>query len=211
MRKKWTCDVCGFIGFKLVLLRHKETVHDGVLHRCKICDVPIRSITNVGDHMKRMHGNEEFSCDQCNFKTKTKRRLKVHIGIKHGEKKFECKLCESKYGFQFGLTRHIKMVHANTLPESERDIAACPFCDFKSKSWNVKKHLRQMHRKKENSETKQKNHKCEYCDKLYLNKESLWHHLFRYHRSKLNAENFQRKQCWSCPDCEFISDVVYRN
>ena len=93
------------------------------------------------DHIRRMHGNEEFSCDQCSFKTKTKRRLKVHIGIKHAEKKFECKLCELKFGFQFGLTRHIKIVHANTLPENVKEIVSCTFCDFKSESWNVKRHL----------------------------------------------------------------------
>ena len=213
MVKEWTCDECGkvLVGFHNSLLYHKESAHEGVVHRCKICDAPIRSRTNMNDHMRRMHGNEEFSCDHCSFKTKTKRRLKVHIGVKHAEKKFECKLCELKFGFQFGLTRHIKIVHAKTLPENVKENVCCTFCDFKSKSWNVKKHIKQMHEKNEKLKKQQKsNNKCEYCENSFIKETSLWHHLFRYHRSKLNSKNFQIKQCWSCPDCDFITDASSR-
>ena len=161
------------------------------------------------DHMKRMHGNEEFSCDKCNYKTKTKRRLKVHIGNVHVEKKFECKLCDTKYGFQFGLNKHIRQVHAKTLPENEKNIATCPFCDFKSMSWNVKKHFKQLHQKREKLDPKF-SHTCEFCDKSFTGKDYLNQHLFRYHKSKLSNENFAKKECWDCPDCEFITVIVER-
>ena len=205
---EFKCDVCGKDFFnRQILLYHKETVHDGVIHRCKICDAPIRSKANMPDHMKRMHGNGEFSCDKCNYKTKTKRRLKVHIGNVHVEKKFECKFCDTKYGFQFGLNKHIRQVHAKTLPENKRDIATCPFCDFKSTS--VKKHIKKLHKKREKLDPKF-SHKCEFCNTSFTRKDSLSHHLFRYHRSKLSIETFKKKQCWDCPDCEFITVKVDR-
>ena len=214
MVKEWTCDECGkvLVGFHNHLLYHKESAHEGLLHRCKICDAPIRSRANMTDHIRRMHGNEEFSCDQCSFKTKTKRRLKVHIGIKHAEKKFECKLCELKFGFQFGLTRHIKIVHANTLPENVKEIVSCTFCDFKSKSWNVKRHLK-VHRKNESFNQQQRSskedtkykYKCRYCTKSNTKQESLDYHLFHYHRNVIKPEDFKKRHFWSCPDCHFTT------
>ena len=205
---EFKCNVCDKVLIsRQSLIQHKETVHDGVIYRCKICDAPIRSRPNMADHMKRMHGNEEFSCDKCNFRTKTRRKLKAHIGNVHSEKRFECKLCDSKYGFQFALTKHVQQVHAKTLPENERGIATCPSCDFKSKPWNVQKHIKQLHQKREKPGLKS-SHKCEYCDKSYTGKNwknSLSRHLFKYHRSKLNIENFKKKQCWACPDCEFVT------
>ena len=71
---------------------------------------------------------------------------------------------------------------------------------------NVQKHIKQVHTKK----GKTLNHKCEYCDKSFVMEKSLLHHLFRCHRSKLTTKNFQIKQCWACPDCDFITDVVSR-
>ena len=162
------------------------------------------------DHIKRMHGNEEFSCDECTFTTKTKRRLTVHVGIKHSEKKFKCMRCESKFGFQFGLTHHMKTVHAYTFPENENDIVSCPFCNFKSKSWNVKRHLK-VHKEKKNldqprrsvEEDKKYKYKCKFCEKSYAKQESLDNHLFTNHKNEMNIEDFKNRKFWACPDCDF--------
>ena len=76
-------------------------------------------------------------------------------------------------------------------------------------SWNVKKHIKQLHKKREKLDPKF-NHKCEFCDKFFTGKDYLNQHLFRYHKSKLSIENFTKKECWDCPDCEFITVIVER-
>ena len=60
-----TCEDCGkCFASNLILKRHKESVHLGLLFYCGNCDKCFKSLATKIRHEKE-HGEKEYACDLC--------------------------------------------------------------------------------------------------------------------------------------------------
>ena len=159
---------------------------------CEFCNKSFSDIYNLAYHKKQVHMDENLvrihECDKCLKKLKSKGGLKKHIEEVHERSKtYQCALCQNNYFNAGSLRIHMKgvhqsqggekfkcdqcnanlansnslKVHIKTVHSTQNGQHQCKMCPstFKANS-SLKLHVRRVHEK-------QKNHKCESCNKSF--------------------------------------------
>ena len=185
---------------KITLQIHVESQHEGVVHRCKICDTQIRDIRNMWEHEKSMHGNQSFKCEKCYLILNTKKKMRRHIRTVHDEKKFSCPYCDTKFGFQFGVNKHVKSTHGNLLSEEKRrqfNIITCQICNYATESNVFERHLRTHDRKHEDIDPLQVLY-CNFCNKDFKTIKTFKEHIRKLHNKEMKGYQSNTMVCGIC-------------
>ena len=74
--------------YRTNLLKHLESIHEGVKYLCDQCDYKATRKTHLLRHLKSKHEGVKYPCDQCDFKASQKSNLLTHIKSKHEGKNF---------------------------------------------------------------------------------------------------------------------------
>jgi len=208
--KSYKCSECDkTYRYSGGLKYHIDTVHTNRKYTCPVenCGQKLASKVSLYQHHRAKHDpnsdlHTKVECPICKQKVK-KISLGSHV-FKHKEenKKHKCGTCGK--GF---LTAQYLMNHERThLPQDERPVFSCDFCDamFKN-STTLKQHKKRKHSlnppqkcflcpfcvKKFNYKqglekhlpvhTGEKPHSCTQCDKSFIERKSLTSHLLVHH------------------------------
>lgn len=112
------CELCGNqYKYKRSMERHKEKIHDGVLHSfpCSLCDRVFSTKSKLKEHQYFHEGNSPHVCQICGKRLLARKTLQNHMLIHRGEKPFECEYCHKKFRFVIVLKRHLS-VHTGVKP-----------------------------------------------------------------------------------------------
>ena len=86
--KPFNCNLC-ILSFqsKSHLERHKLRIHDGMWHKCDICENKYFEKQKLWAHKEATHSKPkiviELKCELCSYKTVEAHRLKLHKKVKH--------------------------------------------------------------------------------------------------------------------------------
>lgn len=194
-----TCKYCGveFPNYRLCFL-HQKTVHEGIWHKCDLCDYVNARKDYIRMHKEKEHDNVRYPCDQCDYKGKARSHLKAHIERIHQKLFFNCDICQYTCKSKSTLNYHVQMIHqgsghqcqkceykAATLGKLQGHIKSvhdkikeyqCDQCEFKTgNSRSLKLHL-QVHEGAE--------FKCDYCDKVCAQRGSILRHMKVKHEAE---------------------------
>ena len=145
------CDRCPYtIPYKAQLRDHIEVVHEGVIIRCPVegCTSSFKQRSNIGHHVKQMHGTQKFKCQECDYEGPSPRAVRVHFGLTHGVKYFACEFCDFRAGYQHRINLHTRRKHAKELSENQQKsfkIITCEKCGYKSDKQRMNRHYRTWH------------------------------------------------------------------
>ena len=146
------CIYCGeeFRNYRQCFL-HTKSVHQGIVHKCDVCDYVTARSDGIRSHTKKVHYNiRPFNCDECDYKAQSKTSLRDHVNRRHRDIKFTCPICSFSCKSDDVLKRHNNFEHNGIgYPCSE--------CHYKAKSaTSLKDHLHHVH-------YKLKEFTCEHC------------------------------------------------
>ena len=111
---KTECPACGkvFVS-KQSMLRHKQTVHDGVRkHKCDLCDKSYTQSHSLKAH-KLLHTNKKPWLCWCGKSYAEKATLVKHQNVKHDNsgQRYPCNICRKEFGTNGNRRNHEKGVH----------------------------------------------------------------------------------------------------
>ncbi|XP_044258365.1 zinc finger protein 502-like isoform X2 [Tribolium madens] len=159
---KRPCPKCGKMilktSMKLHLIKHTDR------HMCSQCHSCFNSRAALQQHIITIHTDrKDHICEACGKRFSSKTAMTVHLKSHSDERLYECKLCNYK-----GRTASAVYVHMST---HAREICVCEVCSkiFKSNR-NLNDHIRRVH-------SKEKKHKCTYCDKKFVDRYMLTVHV----------------------------------
>ena len=146
--KMWKCNYDGCkhsSNNKNSMKEHQESQHEGVIHRCKVCQKGFTRRNNIPSHMKSMHGTDKFDCDKCDYTTNNKINLRKHRLVHHAEKTLSCDECDFKAGYVTVLRQHTRIKHEGEVRKIKRIKIQCPECLVLIRKDNLSVHLFSKH------------------------------------------------------------------
>ncbi|XP_031627535.1 zinc finger protein 883-like isoform X2 [Contarinia nasturtii] len=186
------CDHCEtvFNGF-YDARRHYKELHNDDKGYIKCCNIKLRELCRVREHVLSHLDPDCLKCDTCGktFQTgvrltRHKRRHRMSI-----EKRYICHFCGKSCIDKHAITRHLFSNHVTSEPEYECDV--CP------KKYHLasmlKYHKYSVHRERK------PNFCCEICGKDFYVKFHLDKHMLHKHTDK-SERLIERKQCEYCGD-----------
>lgn len=155
---------------------HLAHDHDIKILVCNECGSIFNRFDEYKDHCNRhieVNTSEDaysraksyLHCIMCDKDFKTLSGFKYHIKTHTGTKLIDCPYCDSmKFLTSINLNAHLKAKHSNT-------IYGCKHCDKKFKTLDgYRKH----------QHNREKNHACEFCDKVFYQKCHLYEHMWTH-------------------------------
>ena len=194
-----TCKYCGveFPNYRLCFL-HQKTVHEGIWHKCDLCDYVNSRKDTIRIHKEKEHENVRYTCDKCDYKGKAKSHLKAHNERIHQKLSFDCDLCKFSCKSKSTLNYHVQLIHQGIGQQ-------CPKCEYKTTTLGkLKSHIKAVHDKikdfqcdrcdyRTNTPRTLRLHlqvhegaefKCDYCDKVCAQRGSILRHMKVKHKSQ---------------------------
>ena len=81
---KYECEMCHKkYSDRKCLIRHNQSVHEGVKYACDQCDYQGTQQWYLTQHIQSKHESVKYACDQCDYLCTQKGSLKVHMKNKH--------------------------------------------------------------------------------------------------------------------------------
>lgn len=156
-----------------------EEMSEGVKNFCENCGIKFRTKTSLLIHKACDHDKIkcQIPCWICNKKFLNKLALRAHLICHKDVKNYQC-FCGKKFMYKLSYTQHLK-IHDNV-----REFP-CTYesCDFKAfTSTHLKRHIRARH-------TKEKNHKCQFCGRLFAEKYNMKSHVRKQHSITTPKDN----------------------
>ena len=91
------CDNCDYESKSIAnVVKHDETVHQGVRIICYNCDRKFTQNSDLDKHMAKEHGiipQNVFKCDMCEYQSKTRSGLVLHRANQHDGIVYYCDEC----------------------------------------------------------------------------------------------------------------------
>ncbi|KAJ2946105.1 hypothetical protein O0L34_g5027 [Tuta absoluta] len=158
--------------------RHKKLIHLRIESKCTICG---KKVTNLSDHMLRLHNPERpkhLQCEICYKNFKLPSLFELHNLEHTKENPFECDLCQKEFGTAKNLLIHKRRVHDKEKPH------LCQYCSKQFfKKDKLTEHLR--------SHTGERPYECEECGKAFYTG-----HKYRIHKeTHSDVKNFECDYC----------------
>ncbi|XP_058465718.1 zinc finger protein 28-like [Malaya genurostris] len=174
------------------LFRHVSRVHEKAeKYECNLCKHIVHSLESYNAHLKMHNAEKSFSCDLCPMTFCTSGNLGLHkkahaknvnykprkdwtnhytvLSTSEGDKSYSCNHCSSTYsGTINAIISHVKC-HFKDLK--------CDQCDLKFTNAHKLKTHYVVH-------TRERNFKCEFCEKDFLYRTHMNHHIKQKHKSK---------------------------
>ena len=126
-------------------------------HQCSKCDENFKSLLKLATHFNKEHDqvNDRKQCPVCPKNYQNTAMLNIHLKSVHLNVKKKCKICDKI--FALGAFRgHMDEVHGNG---NSSELIKCDLCEYSTTlKRNYRKHVRQMHTKRE------KLLLCDQCD-----------------------------------------------
>ena len=202
------CDNCDFSASRISETKeHLKTKHDIDVYKpfiCNICDLKWDNAGSFLKHNQNHHvgyeNRQKFVCDLCGEALLSGNALRRHKMIHSAgkEKNFVCDICGKAMTTQFYLVKHKRQQHVRG-----KDIK-CEHCDrlFRRKD-GLRRHIDSKH-----PDTSEKKFTCTICEKSFIFKISLCHHLYDIH--KTSSQNYEsdfetvkkKKKSIKCAYCE---------
>ena len=180
---QYQCDICNaHYTLKKSLKNHKK-LHTGQLQKlsCENCEYETYSRQCLNWHKKNNHIPKIFSfdCKVCPKVFAKESLLNSHIKRQHHQriKTIKCKSCDKAFQYQTQLRKHTESVHLGL--KKECDICKGQFSD-------LNRHKMRAH--SEPSSTLTQMFKCNHCEKVLTNKQSLTDHMRNAHTAKVQCE-----------------------
>ena len=172
------------------LERHKETAHEGIIHRCEECGKTFTQTGTLGAHKRVAHEGLLFSCDYCSHKARRKGELLAHEAFVHLKgNAIKCNICDKR----FLKKDHLKVHMQSHIGAKQSHV--CSTCPKRfGSNWEKKRH-EETHNKLRNPTHKEitvELCECEVCGKELRGRKGLNKHM-EIHK------NEQRYKCSFCP------------
>ncbi|XP_073966405.1 uncharacterized protein isoform X2 [Choristoneura fumiferana] len=192
-RAIFTCNECGCVNrFRTYAQKHYH-MHQGTKYPCPHCPAVYDHQTSYCNHVRMQHPAALDACDQCGETFAGRRGLVMHKARAHGTKykpngNLKCTGCDVTFLNAEALQRHEELgagvPHAALWP-----CAACgESCGSETA---LKKHA---------AEHQTDRHRCDECNKTFLNSKSFELHVQRKHMNKrASVAPFQQRQLSTGP------------
>ena len=126
-----------------------------------------------------------LNCETCGMLTSSYPSLKSHFKNKHAEVKMvPCPKCKKMFNQRY-LKDHLYKFHS--------DLVECNECGNQFKSYNIKRHTREVHRQV-------KKHSCHQCEFVSAGKKTLGMHILSVH---------QKAKPFKCDECDFTCARIH--
>ncbi|XP_056155725.1 zinc finger protein 436-like [Lampris incognitus] len=208
--KRFVCDVCGKVmKCKASLSRH-AFIHTGQKpFACHLCDLRLNRLTNLQQHLKRMHPNgmsrvekphrrdcQSWLCEVCGKAFECRSRFKSHSIIHSGVKPYPCDLCSKAYMRSMDLDYHKKTVHVHGAMQPPKPSTL--LCDWCGKEFKCKSQL-EIHYL---THTGERPHLCDLCGRRFGRLHQLQRHKICVHVNSSGKEAVS-----SSADSPFVCQV----
>ena len=185
--KPWLCEYCNEVfQEKIKLNRHLNEHHSKEMKTCKKCGHTFTKYDKLKIHLKNQSCHSKYKrknknitsdinstnenlkqCDTCGKSFSSMFYVRKHKKIAHNDtKEVLCKSCGKYFSSETTMKFHYSLVH------KEKDLV----CDLCGKTFalqfQLKKHVNDFHNRA---------NKCELCDIILSNKQSLGNHMKRIH------------------------------
>lgn len=178
------------------LREHVTRVHQQAeMHLCNICNKVLPSLDSYNAHLKMHNEEKNYGCDLCPLKFYTAANLRTHKRVHQknvnykpkknwtshytvsytpdGVKHFTCNLCgKTATGIINTIISHVRL-HFKEVQ--------CDQCDLKFTFINQLKAHYVVH-------TRERNFKCNYCEKDFMYDSHMRHHIKQAHPAEREAE-----------------------
>ena len=81
---KFNCDKCeSQFKTRYHLVRHIQSIHEGVKYACNQCDQHFSQDGTLYEHIRSKHEGVKYDCDQCNYQSNSRVSLYRHKKVNH--------------------------------------------------------------------------------------------------------------------------------
>ena len=109
--REWPCSKCDYVGKSIGDFNlHVKYHHEGVGHKCDMCDYTAKKIEALARHKAVIHENK---CLVCDYKATSSNDLKNHRKTQHENFTYCCNICPYKWDKKLGMLKHLKTHSAN--------------------------------------------------------------------------------------------------
>ena len=176
------CTICNHLSRnKTDLKSHIDGVHGSPKYLCTICGSKFSQKTGLRTHTQAVHDKIKYNCNECTHISTTLSSLGWHMKQKHVNIEYSCKNCAFKSKTTYGLKRH-QDGHC----QNEKEYI-CQHCGNISKShsaWLMHPKKKFCLSDKYKSQIERKKMICEICDKKFILRNNLLHHIKRMHQKQ---------------------------
>ena len=169
--------------------------------QCYVCGYTNQETEAVINHVKKNHYEKvktsmygpvrNYQCEECKLVFMSKDTLGLHVCGEvplswQGKSRNivrKCSDCEKTFKTNYALLRHIALKHkkSKNFP--------CDQCDYKASLPTLLK----KHKVRKHSNARERNHLCNQCGEMYLEKTQLWSHIAYIH-----GKSVEDYMCYTC-------------
>jgi len=194
---KFTCKLCRTVCNRkndMKLSKESYKLHCSLPHKfpCRNCDLRFTNKSKLDTHSQDTHENNAGvsanECPTCGSRFSDLHKLRDHKKELH---KFNCKdhKCKKRFVTEVNLEKHLQRKHKEFAQATFKDGRILFRCKMCSKSFDANLSL-QSHQYVRHT------YKCHLCERCYVEKDELTHHLVKSHRvDKIPQAGFRCKLC----------------